>query len=200
MKYATPILIFCLIQNIANAGVKNDPAIIDESANPANYPVKEVYKGKIPALYKIKKDAEGLWRDKFGKMVDEPNVNFAGKYFISVHSCGTGCRYYQMHDLVNAKEIAVLDMFSGGDPPPMTKDGWRYVAVLNYKKESNLLVAQYLLEKQVLKPDGKYETEEDCRERSYIFENEELKPISKTRYYCTDWNRLNKVPHPAFNP
>lgn len=197
MKYTPSVLVFCLIQNIANAGVETDAPAIDELANPSNYPV-EVYKGKTKPPATIKKHTEGswqIWRDEYGKMVADPNINFAGKYFLVVHSCGMGCRWYSLHDMINGKEIPVLGMFTAAEPRPMTRDGWIYMTMLNYKKDSNLLVAQYLLEKHIPipgDPDGRYEVEYDCRERSYIFENEELKPISKTRYHCTNWSRLNK--------
>jgi hypothetical protein len=189
MKYVISILSFYLICGIANAEVKNNVAVVDELANPSNYLV-EVYKGKTVKPDSIKKDVEGHWRDRYGKTVSEPKINFAGKYFVSVHSCGLECRYYQMHNLENGKEIPVFDMFASGDPPPTTKNGWRYTSILNFRKDSNLLVAQYLIEKNFLQDDGEYETKFDCRERSYIFENEKLKPISRTRNSCTDWNKL----------
>ena len=45
------------------------------------------------------------WRDDMGKLVDPPEINFAGKYFVAVHSCGTGCRYYTMTDLSSGRAL-----------------------------------------------------------------------------------------------
>ena len=45
------------------------------------------------------------WRDDLNKLVDPPEVNFAGKYFVAGHSCGTGCRYYTMTDLASGREL-----------------------------------------------------------------------------------------------
>ena len=169
------LLIFC---NVAHANLDDF----------SNFPVK-VYNGKVHKPNAFTVDQNGnLW--EHNKMVAKAQINFAGKYFITVHSCGTGCRYYRTHDLTNGKELPVLNMFASAEPTPKTSDGWEYLTLLRHKKDSNLLVAQFVLEKVIFKEDGEPEVLNKCRERLYIFENEELKPVSNTRYYCTDFYNM----------
>src|SRR5437763_8013908 len=66
------------------------------------------------------------WRDNLGKLVESPQINFAGKYFIAVHSCGTGCRYFTLTDLSSGRDLKVLDIFATAEPPPKTRDGHLY--------------------------------------------------------------------------
>jgi len=66
---------------------------------------------------------DGVWRDNLNKLVEPPQVNFAGKYCIAVHSCGTGCRYYTLTDLSSGRDLKVLDRFAAAEPPPKTRDG-----------------------------------------------------------------------------
>jgi hypothetical protein len=54
-----------------------------------------IYKGTIHRPKWIRRAADDEWRGELGKLVEPPEINFAGKYFVSVHSCGTGCRYYR---------------------------------------------------------------------------------------------------------
>ncbi len=58
-----------------------------------------LHRGKTHLPKWIRRVSEGEWRDDLGKLVESPQVNFAGKYFVAAHSCGTGCRYYTMTDL-----------------------------------------------------------------------------------------------------
>jgi hypothetical protein len=189
MKFINLMLSLCIICNIAYAN-PNDFS---------DFPV-EVYNGKLrkPKAFDLDQNGD-LW--EYGKMVAKPTINFAGKYFVTLHSCGTGCRYFRMHDLTSGKELPVLKMFSSAtepEPPPMTKDGWKYITHLHHKKDSNLLVAQFSLEKEIFTEDGESEILSKCRERSYIFENEVLKPISKTRYTCTDYDNT-RMPRKFWN-
>jgi len=116
------------------------------------------------------------WRDDFGKLVSEPEVNFAGKYFIAVHSCGTGCRYYSMTDLTNGRELNLLKSFATAEPMPKTNDGYPYLTELISRANSKLLLAQY----HVTLPSG-----EQCRERTFVLEGENLNPLTNTRRHCT---------------
>jgi hypothetical protein len=77
----------------------------------SDYPIA-VYAGTlhIPNYYVNSGD---VWRDDMGKEVAPPNVNFAGKYYIGLHSCGTQCRYFTLSDLTTGNESRALDMFSG---------------------------------------------------------------------------------------
>ena len=66
-----------------------------------------VYTGRIQRPKWIHPGPSGEWRDKLGKLVEPPEINFAGKYFVAVHSCGTSCRYYTMTDLSSGRELNI---------------------------------------------------------------------------------------------
>src|SRR5690606_27475864 len=68
--------------------------------------------GPIANLKGYTQDNSGIWRDEIGKRVSKPSINYAGKYFISLHSCGGSCRYYTMSDMSNGKDLDILDRFS----------------------------------------------------------------------------------------
>lgn len=137
-----------------------------------------VYTGAFQRPKWIRHVRGNEWRDKLGKLVEPPGVNFAGKYFVSVHSCGTGCRYYTMTDLSRGRELNLLGDFSAAEPPPKTREGYSYVADLVTRASSKLLVAQF----QVDSPHGK-----ECRERAFIFDGGKLKPITGTRRTCAQY-------------
>ena len=74
------------------------------------YKVKEVYKGEIKIPKSYKKDEEGLYRDELGKFVSNQQqfyVNFAGKYMIVTHSCGTSCYYRTVEDLSGGVTVKI---------------------------------------------------------------------------------------------
>jgi hypothetical protein len=52
-----------------------------------------MYTGKLilPRRYA---GVDGIWRDNYGKAIAEPKVNFADKYWVGLHSCEAGCRYF----------------------------------------------------------------------------------------------------------
>lgn len=56
------------------------------------------YRGAIRPPKWIRHVGDNEWRDNFGKLVAPPEINFAGRYFIALHSCGTGCSYYTLTD------------------------------------------------------------------------------------------------------
>jgi hypothetical protein len=70
------------------------------------------------------------WRNEFGKLVEPPAMNFAGRYHIALNSCGTGCRYYSLTDLATGKDLALLAPFASAEPPPKTKEGYTYTTDL----------------------------------------------------------------------
>jgi hypothetical protein len=134
------------------------------------------FKGKVYKPKWIKKVSKSEWRDELGKFVEPPEINFAGKYYVAAHSCGTGCRYYTITDLAKGKELQSLDDFASTDPLPKTSDGRDYLTILYYRPDSKMLVAQYLVD---------FDSEkESCRERSFIFERGKVKPITKIKYKC----------------
>jgi len=106
-----------------------------------NYRV-QVLKGKIVRPKWIRRSPTGEWRNEFGKLVDPPKVNFAGRFYIATHSCGTGCRYYSLTDLQTGRDLQALDAFAAGEEPPRTKDGRSYMSVLYHRPFSNLLIVQ----------------------------------------------------------
>jgi len=50
-----------------------------------------IYRGTIHRPKWIRRIADDEWRDEVGKRGEPPEINFAGKYFVCVHSCGTRC-------------------------------------------------------------------------------------------------------------
>jgi len=95
----------------------------------ADYEVA-IYRGTIHRPKWIRRVADDEWRDELGKLVEPPEINFAGKYFVSVHSCGTGCRYYTLTDLSSGRELDLLKDFGAAEPPPTTREGNPYVTDL----------------------------------------------------------------------
>jgi hypothetical protein len=135
-----------------------------------------LYKGKTHLPKGLSRGSNNEWRDELGKLVQSPEINFAGKYFVAVHSCGTGCRYYTLTDLSSGRELKTLDGFTTAEPLPKTSDGYAYLTLLYNRFDSKMLVAQYEVDLR----QGKSQ----CRERAFLFENEKLKPISATKYKC----------------
>jgi hypothetical protein len=147
------------------------PSLAAQSPRFEDYEIS-VYTGTIHRPNWIRRASADEWRDKLGKRVEPAEVNFAGKYFVSVHSCGTGCRYYTMTDLSSGREMNLLNGFGAAEPPPKTREGYPYVTDLVTRANSKLLVAQYRIDA----PRG-----EECRERAFVFEGDKLSPITGTR-------------------
>jgi hypothetical protein len=135
-----------------------------------------LYRGTIHPPKWIHHGDSGEWRDRLDKLVEEPEINFAGKYFLAVHSCGTGCRYYTLTDLSTGRELNTMDDFATGDPAPKTRDGHDYLTELFSHPDSKMLVAQYHVE---LSLENK-----ECRERVFLFEGGKVKPITNTLRAC----------------
>jgi hypothetical protein len=169
MKILTHIIFLFIVCTTVSAQQKNSPRFEDYKIS--------LFKGKIHTPKWIKKISDGEWRDDLGKLVESPEVNFAGKYYVAAHSCGTGCRYYTMTDLSSGRELELLDNFASTEPLPKTSDGRQYLTILYYRYNSRLLIAQYLVD---------FDSEkEKCRERAFLFEGGKLKPITKIKYKCS---------------
>lgn len=126
----------------------------------------------IPSYYK---KTDYGWRDDEGKLVDNPHVNFAGKYFIGRHSCGTECVYFSLSDLTTGKDSNALDMFSsGGDSPTRTRDGRRYLTELVTKPDSRLLIARYHISASTSLP-------EECKEKEFILDDKSGKVTATSK-------------------
>jgi hypothetical protein len=139
----------------------------------------DAYRGplRIPSYYK--KDGED-WRDDMGKLIAPPAINFAGKYYIGIHSCGADCRYYSISDLADGSESNALDMFSNdGSHPQKTSDGRSYIVNLLSRPTSNMLVAQYHIEQNQT-------SEQECRERVFLLrgDGKQVKSITGTISFC----------------
>ena len=135
-----------------------------------------VYTGTMQWPKWIRRVGDDEWRDELNKLVEPPVVNFAGKYFVAVHSCGTGCRYYTMTDLSSGRELNLLKDFGAAEAPPKTREGYPYVTDLLTRANSKLLVAQY----HVNSSRG-----EECRERAFLFDGKLIIPLTNTRQTCT---------------
>jgi hypothetical protein len=177
MKPTLLLLLFLALSGVlcAEPAEKNSVSVQAVEPQFEDYPVS-IYKGKVIIPGKFKKDKEGIWRDEFGKGMGDPQINFAGKYFLSEHSCGFECRYYELTDLTSGRSVPGLNMFASGDPPNMTREGYPYLTLLSYRADSAMIVALYLIDKGVA---GEY----DCRERVFLFdEAEQIRPITRTKY------------------
>jgi hypothetical protein len=133
---------------------------------------------RIPTYYV--RDASGLWRDDMGKQVAPVGINFGGRYYIGLHSCGTGCRYFTLSDLSNGRDSKTLDMFSSdGGEPTRTKDGRSYITELVARPESTMLVARYHI-------DGSAAHPPECRERIFVLsdDGQHATPITGTMQGC----------------
>ena len=144
----------------------------------------DIYTGKL-ILPKGYTNADGIWRDGQGKAIDKPQVNFAGKYWVGLHSCGAECRYYSMLDLSTGIESRALDMFSSTEPPSKTRDGRSYITSLETRAQSKLLIAQYHV---TLNLSGA----EECRERVFVLKKFSLIPVTKTKIGCTTMQNISK--------
>jgi hypothetical protein len=82
-----------------------------------------IYRGTIYRPKWIRRVTDDEWRDELGRLVEPPEINFAGKYFVSVHSCGIGCRYYTLTDRSSGRELDLLNDFGAAEPPPTTHAG-----------------------------------------------------------------------------
>jgi len=117
------------------------------------------------------------WKNANGKLIEPPKVNFAGKYVIALNSCGAGCSYYTLTNLSTGRDLPALKIFASKKPPATTKEGFTYVTHLVGRNGSSMLVAQYQIETETAK--------RECRERVFVFENEKLRPITKTKKSCS---------------
>ena len=134
------------------------------------------YRGAIHTPKWIHHNSNGTWRDALSKLVGDPEINFAGKYFICEHSCGTGCRYYTLTDLSSGRDLNLLEMFATAEPTPKTRDGREYLTELFSRPDSRMLIAQYHI--------GMYQCDRECRERVFLFDGRGFKPITGTRRGC----------------
>ncbi|MFM0285061.1 hypothetical protein [Paraburkholderia megapolitana] len=142
----------------------------------SKYPAP-VYQGSLHIPDYYKNTADG-WRDDDGKLVAPPVINFSGKYYIGVHSCGAECRYYSLSDLSSGKDVNALNMFSSDETPLRARDGRVYITDLISKADSALLVARYYIDAFAGKPA-------ECREKEFLLGADlKIVPASNTLLSC----------------
>jgi hypothetical protein len=117
---------------------------------------------KVPAEFTLDGNA---WRNAMGKCVAEVRVNFAGQYYLTVNSCGTGCRYYTLHDLKTGRAVKMTTRFDRPEtaPPPVVVD-------LETRADSRLVLAR----EQSFEGAG-------CRERAFVFERGQFRSLAGSR-------------------
>ena len=174
MKLNIMMLIFALLTSAFGAKLEQKlEAKFDK------YKVKEVYKGEIKIPKSYKKDEEGLYRDELGKFVSNQQqfyVNFAGKYMIVTHSCGTSCYYRTVEDLSAGKTVNIegMDKFDNTEANfAVGSSSLTGFAELYTREDSDLLMARYI----------NFESE-DCKQEYFVLKTlkngkKKLKSISK---------------------
>ena len=174
MKLNGLVLIFALLTSTFCSELEEKlEAKFDE------YKVKEAYKGEIKIPNSYKKDEEGKYRDSAGKYVGNQQdfyVNFAGKYMIVTHSCGTSCYYKTVEDLSAGKSVKVDGMSKFDNNLANFAVGNNFLAgytLLTTREDSILMLVQYL------------ENETDvCKQEYFVLKTlkngkKELKSISE---------------------
>jgi hypothetical protein len=124
----------------------------------------------------ITRDQDGTWRDKLGKAVPAPQVNFAGRYFVVEHSCGGGCAYFTMNDLTTGENLKELDAFGRGENNPKTSDGFEYRAEIFGRSNSSALLVYQFVDKGGADPE--------CRVAAFKLESKTLTRISEPTIGC----------------
>jgi len=171
----------CGLLNLAMLLCLAGPCVAQEEAHAiqfGQFPVK-IYEGPVRTPKDLHKDSDGVWHDALNKLVEPPGVNFAGEYYLAAHSCGTGCRYYQLTNLRTGSEIGQVSMFDTGDPPPRTRDGHTYGSILFFKPDSKLLIVQYEIDPLTTKEKSQ------CRQRYFVLDGGRVRAISKAFTSCT---------------
>ena len=174
MKLNGLVLIFALLTSTFCSELEEKlEAKFDE------YKVKEAYKGEIKIPNSYKKDEEGKYRDSAGKYVGNQQdfyVNFAGKYMIVTHSCGTSCYYRTVEDLSAGESVKVDGMSKFDNNLANFAVGNNFLAgytLLTTREDSILMLVQYL------------ENETDvCKQEYFVLKTlkngkKELKSISE---------------------
>lgn len=120
-----------------------------------------IYQGehKIPKDYQC---SNGECRDINNKLVDL-SINFAGKYSIIAHSCGTGCRFYSMLNVENGEDnLKILSSFN--TIPDV--NGKETINDLFSKNDSRLLVVKTI-------------GDTGCKQETFLFDGNSLELLSQ---------------------
>ncbi|WP_205417378.1 hypothetical protein [Trinickia diaoshuihuensis] len=115
-----------------------------------------------------------------GKEVAPVRINFAGRYYMGLHSCGTQCRYFTLSDLSTGQDSNAFDMFSAADGKrATTRDGRSYVTELVVHPNSTMVIARYHIDSSAARPS-------ECRERVFVLADDgmQVNPITATVEGC----------------
>lgn len=122
---------------------------------------------KTPSGF-IKK--ENIWVDNLDKRINPPEINFAGEYYIALHSCGYECRYYTLHNLITGMDLTnKIDRFASTEPDPNLAPNQVYFIKLYFKPNSSLLIARYYKRLDIDKGD-----ESNYKDCLYLFKNDDF--------------------------
>ncbi|WP_322088977.1 hypothetical protein [Burkholderia sp. BCC1999] len=140
----------------------------------------DVYRGSLQIPSFARKD-EGLWRDNYGKLIGQPDVNVGGRFYIARHSCGAECRYFTLSDLSSGWESTALAEFSNNGIEPMKDIQGRTTVIDLYSRPDSFLIqAKYHAESQ----DG---SREICNERYFVLSKDgaNIRAITSMMRGCT---------------
>ncbi len=84
---------------------KNESINIPKLTYPfKDYPVTEIYKGKVAPLKLTRKERESVFGEKLQYTIDNyPEVEFAGHYIVAIWSCGMWCDWSAIIDAKTGK-------------------------------------------------------------------------------------------------
>jgi hypothetical protein len=136
----------------------------------ADYPVANVYKGRVKAP---KFNREGRCFTNPDLYTSE-QVNFAGHFIIDSCTCGSGCHYLFMWDVITGRFYAllppgVIQVGPFGAEGPATSFTYKGE---EFRKDSSLLII-----------DGCVEDTCDCATRYYKWNGARFELISKQQQY-----------------
>lgn len=101
------------------------------------------FEGKytIPPTYQLQSNG-WEYRDENNLSIGEIKANFAGKFCIILHPCGSGCRFYSLLDLESGREN--YEILSDFNTTPDEREKPSIDALIS-RKESNLLIVRFFL-------------------------------------------------------
>lgn len=119
------------------------------------------YEGKytIPPTYQLQ-DNGWEYKDENNLSIGEIKANFAGKFCIILHPCGSGCRFYSLLDLENGRED--YEILSDFNTTPDEREKSSIDMLISHKK-SNLLIVRSFFDNN------------SCKQSFYLFENKKDK-------------------------
>ena len=167
MKYFLSIIGYIIVSQIdfAFAGdsglLSYDTLFSKYEVSISNSPIK------TPSGF-IKK--ENIWVDNLDKRINPPEINFAGEYYIALHSCGYECRYYTLHNLITGMDLTnKIDRFASTEPDPNLAPNQVYFIKLYFRPNSSLLIARYYKRLDIDKGD-----ESNYKDCLYLFKNDDF--------------------------